>query len=88
MDQINLVELRQEINKIDAKLLELLEKRFSISSEIGRYKLVNGLAVEDKKREEEIIANRISSSELDEEFIKNLFELIFAESKKIQMEIK
>jgi len=86
--QINLSKLRSEINEIDEKLLGLLKKRFEISCEVGKYKLANRLAIEDKKREEGIIKFRINSSGLNKNFIMGLFEVIFKESKRIQMGLK
>ena len=86
--QINLSKLRSEINEIDEKLLGLLKKRFEISCEAGKYKLANRLAIEDKKREEGIIKFRINSSGLNKNFIMGLFEVIFKESKRIQMGLK
>jgi chorismate mutase/prephenate dehydratase len=88
MEKLDLIKLREEIDKIDTKILSLFKERFDLSIGVGKYKLIKGLAIEDKRREEEIINSRVSSSKLDEDFVKSLFELIFNESKKIQMEIK
>lgn len=82
--ELNLSKLREEINKIDAILLLLLKKRFKISEDIGKYKVKNNLPVEDKKREKEIVNSRIAISGLNKEFISDLFNLIFKESKRLQ----
>ncbi len=48
----------------------------------------NGLKIADKKREDEVIQNRIkkfeSIGQRNSEFIKKLFNLIIKESRKIQ----
>lgn len=46
---------RNKINKIDKKILDFLSKRFSVVEKIGVYKKINGIAVYDKKREEDIV---------------------------------
>jgi chorismate mutase len=82
MDTI--INLRKEIDTIDGKMIKLLEKRFEKSREIGKIKRENGFEIEDRQREKEIVEKRISSSKLSREFIINLFDLIFKESKIIQ----
>jgi len=79
-----LIEFRKEIDTIDGKMIKLLEKRFEKSREIGKIKRENGFEIEDRQREKEIVEKRISSSKLSREFIINLFDLIFKESKIIQ----
>ena len=79
-----LIEFRKEIDNIDRKMIKLIEKRFEISREIGKIKRENGFEVEDKKRENDIIENIISNSKFSREFIVNLFDLIFKESKSVQ----
>jgi chorismate mutase len=80
----NLIKSRKEIDRIDGKMIKLFEKRFEISREIGEIKRENGFEVEDRQREKEIIENRARNSRLSKEFITNLFDLIFKESKTIQ----
>ena len=65
-------------------MINLLEKRFEISREIGKIKRENNFEIEDKQRERKIIENRISNSRLSKEFIIDLFDLIFQESKLMQ----
>ena len=38
----DLTELRQEIDKIDSQIVELIEKRMGISKEVGDFKKSNG----------------------------------------------
>jgi chorismate mutase len=53
---VNIDELRQKIDGIDAQLLSLFERRMKIAKEIGRYKKENGLPVKDQEREREILS--------------------------------
>lgn len=47
---------RAEINKIDAEIVTLLEKRYLCVDEVIRIKKENNLPTLDSKREEEVIA--------------------------------
>ncbi|MBR1909408.1 MAG: chorismate mutase [Lachnospiraceae bacterium] len=44
--------LREQIDKIDAKILKLYEERMDVVSEIGKYKIENNLPVYDASRED------------------------------------
>lgn len=76
--------LREEINNLDQELLEILEERFALCDEIGEIKREEGLKIEDKSREKDIIQSKLVSTSLSKEFVKNIFALILAESKQIQ----
>ncbi len=75
---------RKEIEDVDSKVFELLEKRFLIVEKIGKIKKENNIKVLDRKREEEIIEKAINSSKLSPEFVKKIYKLIFKESYKNQ----
>lgn len=77
-------ELRNKIDQIDNKILKLLEQRFKICKKIGDYKKQNNLPIQYLQREKEIITTKTNMTNLNKTFIKELFELIFKESKKIQ----
>ncbi len=84
----NIEELREEINIINAQLLELFIKRMEVSKEVALYKKQNGLPVLDRKREEEILQNVVDKTpdELKSfslEYFKKLMDL----SKEYQNEI-
>lgn len=81
-----LTELRKEIDAIDGEVINLIGKRFEISRKIGKIKRENGFVIEDKKRENEIIEDRIRNSKFSRGFIVNFFDLIFKESKLMQAE--
>jgi len=80
--------LRNQIDEIDTKLLELLSQRLEVSSEIGRHKKKIGAPVFDAEREKELIKylqKNGSKQGLDVEMIEQLWEKILLYSKKQQM---
>jgi len=46
---------RKEIDKIDRKIVKLLEKRFILVSDLGVYKKNQNLPVQDEGREKEVL---------------------------------
>lgn len=64
---------RQEINQIDEELINLLEKRFTVTKAIGEFKKENNIPVLNKNREQEIV-EKIQALDLDnEKFIIELY---------------
>ena len=80
-------ELRKRVEKIDSKIIRLFEKRVELSKEIGLIKRDNGFKIEDLSRENEIREEKKKNSSLNRKFTKDLFRLIFKESKRIQKSI-
>jgi len=75
---------RKKINKIDKEIISLLKKRFLISKKIGNIKRKNNIKIQDIKREKELIKNKINTSNLNKKFIKDIYNLIFKESRRLQ----
>ena len=79
----NIQELRNQIDKIDSELINLLAQRKNISSELIRAKLLEALPVFDKSRENEIINKHIAETKnINPAFIAKFFNLIFDDSKR------
>lgn len=81
----NLSSLRAEINQIDKNILNLISKRIRLASKIGLYKKSSKLPVQDKKREQEILANLLKNGKkynLSPSLIKSTWDLLFKESYK------
>ena len=80
--------LRKKIDHVDLQLLELLAQRLNISREIAEYKRQNNLPIQDRKRELEVITERIEKFKQlgfdDEIFVTKLFELIMRKSREVQ----
>ncbi len=88
--ETKLEQLRSEIDKIDAELLEILSRRLDIISEIGKYKKENNITILQIRRWSNIIRERLSnglSRGLNRDFLKNILELVHKESIRIQNEI-
>lgn len=77
---------RIEINKIDKEIVQLLEKRFNVVMEIGKYKKENNLPIYDEKREKIVINNCISYLENKNysKFIEDVFKQIMDSSKLLE----
>ena len=48
---MDLTELRSQIDEIDSSIVDLYEKRMDISRQVAEYKIENGKQVFDKARE-------------------------------------
>tara|TARA_B110000116_G_scaffold88564_2_gene76993 strand:- start:28 stop:300 length:273 start_codon:yes stop_codon:yes gene_type:complete len=78
--------LREEIDEVDQKLMNLLLKRFSITKKIGQVKTSNSIGIDDNDRENKII-NHLSNkanNDLRKEDIADIFKLVFNISKNLQ----
>lgn len=77
---------RAEINKIDAEIVALLEKRYLSVDEVVRIKKENNLPTLDSKREEEVIERlqeMITEKEYEEAILKT-FQSMMDISKEYQ----
>ncbi len=85
LDSINI--LRDDIDKLDFELIEMLSKRMSIASDISVIKRSNNLSILQLRRWDEMLRKRMELADcsgLSPDFVKKLFELIHEESIKIQ----
>jgi len=80
---LNLAELREQIDKLDDKLIQIFEKRMKVVEEIGKHKKENNITILQSHRWDDIVRNRInlgSQKGLSEEFILKVFQAIHQES--------
>lgn len=85
----DLVDLRQQIDEIDNKILEILAKRMRVSREIAQYKLEHAMPVLQAGRYDEILNKRSEQGVafgMSSEFVKEVFEAIHGESVRTQMQ--
>jgi chorismate mutase len=77
---------RRRIDRIDLKLVELLNRRAHCAEQIGRLKLKLGVKAFSPKREKEVMRNISASNPgpLSEKAIKRLFEHIIYESRSVE----
>lgn len=90
-DALRLLEKkRNQIDRVDEQIMDLIKKRTSLAKEIANAKIVLGLGMEDKKREEYIedkFKTIAEEHEIDREsitkIVKILIDLNKTEQKKI-----
>ncbi len=85
-----LEELRAEIDKIDAELIHILSKRMELVDEIGNYKRDHNITILQLRRWSDLVRNRLErgiQSELSEDFLKRLLDIVHNESIRRQTEI-
>ncbi len=77
---------RKEIDRIDAALLRLLNRRAQLAIEVGRLKRNAGLPLCLPARERDVLlrAAGANNGPLDDEAVEKLFRLIIRESRRIQ----
>lgn len=81
--QMTLAELRDQIDKLDDKMINLLEERMSVSESIGNYKKDNNITILQTKRWDDMLKTRVTLGTrkgLSEEFMNKLFRSIHQES--------
>ena len=82
--------LRSRIDALDSELLEVLSSRVEIVKKIGQYKKENNVTALQISRWSQLMENRVSLGKklnLNETFVKILFQLIHEDSVRMQTEI-
>jgi len=79
-------ELRQQIDDLDTRLVELLSKRAACALAIGHEKKLIGLEVYQPSREADVLSHvqRINPGPLNNEAMKRLFERIIDEARRLE----
>jgi chorismate mutase len=86
-----LEKLRSQINHFDDELIALIHTRMRVAEKIGELKRENNVTVLQTNRWGEILERMVkksSQTNLSEEFIRSLMELLHVESIRIQNEGK
>lgn len=83
---MNLLELRDQLDRIDEQIVELYEERMDICSQVADYKIETGKKVLDKTREEEKLrkVRSLAHNEFNAHGVQELFEQIMSMSRKLQ----
>ncbi len=83
---MDLLELRRQIDEIDAQIVELYEKRMDVCAQVAEYKIETGKKVFDKAREDEKIRKikGMAHSDFNSQGLAELFEQIMSMSRKLQ----
>lgn len=85
MDKLE--ELRDEIDRIDARILELIKERLDVGREIGKLKKEKNMAVRDKERER-LIIKKVRENAKDAGIPQDNIERIFNELIRINIKIE
>jgi chorismate mutase-like protein len=85
---MKLDEWRNEIDAIDAEIVNLISQRARVAQKIGILKAKAGLPIVDSEREEAILRNACARNKgvLENDSIVRIFKRIIQESRQIQVE--
>ncbi len=86
---MDLLELRNKIDEIDAQIVELYEKRMDICGKVAEYKISVGKKVFDRVREQEKLAKvrSLTHNDFNSHGVEELFEQIMSMSRKLQYQL-
>ena len=82
----NIGVLRQAIDEIDEKIMELINQRLSLAKQVGDFKKQGGIQITDSDREKEIM-NRLlekNNGPTSGNGLRNIFGAIIAEGRNVQ----
>ncbi len=85
-----LEELRQEIDRLDARLLALLAQRLQVCCRVAEHKRAHGLPVLQPERAARVMQRAVAQGAahgLDERFVRELYGLIMAEACRLEDDI-
>ncbi len=86
---MDLLELRGQIDAIDARIVELYEQRMNICRQVAEYKIATGKQVLDRQREAEKLkkVGGLAHDEFISRGVVELFEQIMSMSRKLQYQL-
>ena len=86
---MELTEIREQIDQVDRRIVELYEKRMGLAAEVAEYKIERGMRVLDPKREREKLADlrELAANPFNAHGIEELFTQLMSMSRKLQYEI-
>ena len=86
---MDLLQLREQIDSIDEKIVSLYEQRMEICKQVAEYKIQTGKKVFDRQRETEKLAKvkSMTHNDFNSHGIEELFEQIMSMSRKLQYQL-
>ena len=69
-----LEQLREKIDKVDSRIIALLEERVDLAKKIGEAKRKHGLPISDPNREQEVLIKVTEKTKLNKGFVKKMFQ--------------
>ncbi len=87
MKELSLI--REELDQIDQKIVELYQQRMELAKDVAEYKIANCKMILDKEREQQKLNSlkKLAVNEFNEKGITELFEQIMSASRKLQYQI-
>ena len=85
----SLEELRNELDRIDSRIIQLYEERMSVCEEVGEIKIEEGRKVFDRNREQQKLAQvtREAKDPFYKKGLTELFEQLMSQSRKLQYQL-
>ncbi len=83
--------LREQLNHVDIKLIELIGSRFRLVKKIGYFKNSLGLEIRDSEREKilrDLIQKSAVDLEVEEGVLKEIFDILLNESIRWQQSLR
>ena len=87
MSDLNLGEIREQIDKCDNDLVNIISKRYDLVSQVIQYKIDKSMEIYQPQREVEVIQklrNLANQKNINPDLIENIIKLIMEESKRVQ----
>ncbi len=74
--------LREKIDRVDRRIVALLEERVDLAKKIGTAKRKHGISIEDPEREREVLRRSSQDTKLNKKFVRKIFETIIGYCKE------
>jgi chorismate mutase-like protein len=87
---MDLKNIREKLDKLDLKLVEIIAKRMALIPKVAEYKKIHNIQRYQPKREKEIIDSKRRLAEnlkLNPDLVENLFKQLIKEAHRIEKEI-
>jgi chorismate mutase len=83
---VDIEDWRQQMDALDERLVDLLNRRSACAIEIGRIKHERGLPVYSPEREAQVLDHvaRVNGGPLESEAVRRLFERIIDEARRLE----
>jgi chorismate mutase len=79
--------IREEINKVDARIIRLITQRQELAGKIAQIKIHGGLPIQDKKRTKKVLEdvfNQAVESKIDPVAVQKIFTILISMSEDRQ----
>ena len=86
---MDLLDLRNKLDEVDEKIVDLYEQRMDLCSQVAQYKIETGRKVFDRQREQEKLAKvkSLASNDFNSHGVEELFEQLMSMSRKLQYKL-